>query len=349
MQHRAGNGVGFTVINFNTAAKTLRCLASLAACQEAPEWIVVLDNASAPADFEALRCGLQRAQFSQVLLYKSAHNLGFAAGSNFLLAGLLQFPGCEYLGLLNSDAVAQPGLVGVLKQACLAGGASVGMAGGRVHKLLEPEVVDTLGICLYANLMPADRKLLSEVALGPSAGCCLMTRSLVQDLCASTGYCFDARFFCYCEDTDLVLRANLLGYHPAYVDELLAWHEGQASSGGGYNDFVAYHGIRNTLWMQAKLYPARWLWKYGVLLLLAHVMTLARFTLAGRVGFLVRAYGDALRGLPAMVRERRALQAVWRVESRALEASINKRFFRPGFVQSAFRQWLARWRLGLKL
>ena len=102
-----------------------------------------------------------------------------------------------------------------------------------MHKLADPAEVDTLGIAMYASLMPADRKSLDDTFIGPTGGCCMLTRALIERLKAVSGYCFDPRFFCYCEDTDMVLRAVLLGYRPIYLDQLVALHEGQASSGGG--------------------------------------------------------------------------------------------------------------------
>src|SRR5665647_2637952 len=81
--------VGYTVINYNTAAQTLRCVASLAQCTPPPAWILVLDNASTQEDFEALRHGLQSATQSHILLFRSTRNLGFAAGSNCLIDRLM--------------------------------------------------------------------------------------------------------------------------------------------------------------------------------------------------------------------------------------------------------------------
>src|SRR5450830_558052 len=238
VEHR---GVGVTVINFNTADQTLRCLASLAACNEAPAWILVLDNASGSDDYERLLAGCGAFLDGELRLYRSDVNLGFAAGSNFLLNELLQERECRFLGLLNNDAVASPAFVTKLVDALVVDSARIGLVGGRMHKLYEPERVDTLGICIYASLMPADRHDLGDPFLGPTGGCCLLSRELVETLWTVSGYCFDERYFCYCEDTDLVMRANLLGYEPAYVDEVLALHEGQASSGGGFNRFIASH------------------------------------------------------------------------------------------------------------
>ena len=322
---------GYAVINFNTALQTVRCVESLLACAPPPAWVMVLDNASAAADLDYVVRHLAGGRHTEVRLYRSDRNLGFAAGSNFLIGCLLAEPGCRYVGLLNNDAVARPCLLDELLGALQRHGGACGLAGGRVHRLFAPDEVDTLGISLYRSLMPADRRDLKDTYLGPTGGCCVMTRDFIDDLQLSTGYVFDERFFCYCEDTDLVLRANLLGYRPAYVDELVALHEGQASSGTGYNAFIAYHGLRNTLWMHVKLVPLSWFVRYGPLLALAHLLSVARHTLAGHPGLMFRVYRDGLRYLPVFWRERRELKPVWRAAPAQLRGRITGRFYREGY------------------
>jgi GT2 family glycosyltransferase len=336
--------VGYIVINYNTAAQTLRCVASLTECTIPPAWILVLDNASAHADFNALKQGLQNTAQSHIRLFRSQINLGFAGGSNFLIDQLLATAGCNYIGLLNNDAVAKPELVHLLRNALHSADVAIGMSGGRMHKLNNPEEVDTLGISLYASLMPADRRDTQDPYLGPTGGCCLMTRAFVQDVKTATGYCFDERFFCYCEDTDLALRANLLGYRPAYVDQLVALHEGQASSRAWANSFIAYHGLRNTMWMHWKLVPTRVLARSSGRLLLAHLLTIARQILSGRPGVLFAVYLDALKQLPAMLRERARIQAATRVTSAVLGKCISTRFYRKGYAGLVIAGWRNRFR-----
>lgn len=323
--------VGYTVINYNTAAQTLRCIASLAQCTPAPAWILVLDNASAKEDFDLLASDLQDSTHSHIQLFRSTTNLGFAAGSNFLIDQLLRIPNCHYIGLLNNDAVAKPELVSLLRDALGSTTSPIGMSGGRMHKLNSPDEVDTLGISLYASLMPADRKDTSDPYLGPTGGCCLMTRTFVEDVKTTTGYCFDGRFFCYCEDTDLALRANLLGYRPAYVDQLVALHEGQASSRVQHNNFIAYHGLRNAIWMHLKLLPTTMLIKQAFWLLLSHLLTVLRQTLSGRSGVLFALYRDAFKQLPTMLRERARFQTTVRVAPMTLAMIVSKRFYRKGY------------------
>lgn len=331
-------GVGIATINFNTPMQTLRCLESLRYCTEAPEWVVVLDNASNDDKLQSLLADFPPYQHSELFVFRAEENSGYAGGSNFLIEFLLAQPLCRHVMLLNNDAVAKPGLISLLVDAVCSSSGRIGLAGGRMHRLVQPEEVDTLGITLYASLMPANRLSLDDPYLGPTGGCCLLTRDFLVDLKRTTGHWFDERFFCYCEDTDLVLRALLLGYRPAYVDELVALHEGQASTGGGYNKFIAYHGIRNSIWMQVKAIPSRLLIKYGILLLAAHAMTIMRHLVAGQPRLLFDVYRDARRGFSSMRKERRLLGACARISMGELDAYIARRFYRRGYLGVVFSQ-----------
>lgn len=330
------SGIGVLVINYNTAPQTLRCLASIQQSKLLPDWVLVLDNASASDDYQHLLQNAQPPQAGSLYIYRSETNLGFAQGSNVLIDLLLQNASCQRIMLLNNDAVAHPDMLGSLDEMLNTAGDVTGLAGGRMHRLAAPDEVDTLGIAIYASLMPADRKTLDDIYVGPTGGCCMLTRRCVESLLALSGYCFDPRFFCYCEDTDLVLRALLLGYQPAYLDKLLAWHEGQASSGGGYNPFIAYHGLRNTLWMHIKLMPAGLLWRNFLLLLLAHILMVGRHTMAGRFSLMWRVYRDALRGAPEFLHERRQLARQFQGSDAAtsvLSHRLTRRFYRSGYLR----------------
>lgn len=333
-----GDGIGVLVINYNTARQTLRCLESIQQSTVLPDWVFVLDNASSADDYQHLLQGCQLPRGGALHIYRSETNLGFAQGSNVLIDLLLRQPACQQIMLLNNDAVAQKDMLATLSAALRAAGNGAGLVGGRMHKLADPAEVDTLGIAMYASLMPADRKTLDDTYIGPTGGCCMLTRALADRLKDVSGYCFDPRFFCYCEDTDLVLRAVLLGYRPIYIDQLMALHEGQASSGGGYNPFIAYHGLRNTLWMHIKLMPAGMLWRYGLVLLLAHVLMVGRHTLAGRFSLMWRVYRDAFGRFPEFMAERKRLRPHIQSHRGALPRYVTPRFYRKGYAGSVVQE-----------
>jgi GT2 family glycosyltransferase len=323
------------VINYNTAPLTLACVASLR--EAGIERILVLDNASAEADFAALRDGL--AAEPRARLVRSGENQGFARGSNALIAEALADPACARVLLVNSDAVVErEGLA-----ECLARMRSEGcdLMGGRMLKPAAPGAapeVESLGIALYRSLLASNRKSTEEVYLGPTGGLAVYSRRFLEEVASRHGHVFDPSYFCYAEDTDLCVRARLLGYAAGYCDRVVAYHRGQASNAGRYDDFILYHGIRNSIWMLAKSMPAPILLMHLPWVVALHGGIVVRHVRQGRARTLWRLYRDALAGLPAVLRARRAVQASRRVTLRELRAHIDPRFYETRFLGGALRE-----------
>jgi len=324
------------VINFNTADLTARCVASLAG-EEGLIRILVLDNGSAAEDLARLRAGLD----ARAELICSPHNLGFAAGSNLGIDHLLADPSVQAVLLLNSDAEAEPGLVAALGRA-LDPERSVALVGAPMRCFDDPSRFDSLGIAFYASCLASNRIDARDPLFGPTGGCALYARDLLQDLIETHGYCFDPAYFCYAEDTDLAARALLLGYRPALIDSPAAHHHGQASSGGGFSTFVLYHGIRNSIWTLLKCVPASILLLRSPWILAMHAGILLRHTLRGEGRTLFRLYRDALARLPAVLRQRRAIQRQRRVETSAFARRVSNRFYDRGYVRDALRSLFRR-------
>lgn len=330
-----GAGIGLLLINFNTAVQTIRCLDSILNSSLMPDSILLLDNASEIKDFNLLVQHCKSRFIPGLKLYRSSINIGFAQGSNLLIELALRDESCDKIVLLNNDAIAEKEMLHRLCEALRSPG-RIGLAGGRMHRLSHPEQVDTLGISIYASLMPADRKSLDDGYIGPTGGCCILTREMLEDSRSVFGYYFDPRFFCYCEDTDLALRSLLLGYTPAYIDELLALHEGQASS-GKVNNFVAYHGLRNVFWMHIKLMPRALLWKHGILILLAHFLTVGRHSVNGRFGLLINIYKDVFGRMPEFWYERRRIKNYMRENGHVIDSLLTQRFYRKGYARQLWK------------
>jgi len=72
----------------------------------------------------------------------------------------------------------------------------------------------------------------------------------------------DERFESYLEDVDFGLRCASKGYTGRYVPEALAYHIGSATLGAWHPGTVRQMA-RNQLWLVAKHYPGKLLWKYG--------------------------------------------------------------------------------------
>ncbi len=323
------------IINYRTATATLQCLAALLPQLPAGARVFLLDNGSGSADAAALATHAARYP-QQVCFDSSSDNLGFAAGMNRLLVRALAEPAIEHLLLLNSDTRPAPGFLAAM-QSRLDPGARVDMVAAR---LLKPEndAVDSLGITLYRSTLASNRKRDDEILLGPSGGCALFTRRLLEDLRASHGEWFDESFFCYAEDTDLVLRARWLGYRPAYAPEALVYHAGSLSSGGPDNDFVLYHGIRNSLWWLVKDAPGGWLLRSLPWFIALHCGICLRHLRRGRIRVLWRLYRDAIKGLPAMRKKRAIVRGSRRVPAAEFSGWVEPHFYERDYVRRAWRE-----------
>ncbi len=324
------------VINFNTAELTTRCVASLVG-QDGLGRILVLDNASRPEDLARLRASLD----ARAELMCSPHNLGFAAGSNLGLTHLLADPSLHAILLLNSDAEAEPGLVAALDEA-LDPARGIALVGAPMRRFEDPNRLDSLGIAFYASCLASNRIDARDPLFGPTGGCALYARELLQDLVQVHGYGFDPAYFCYAEDTDVAARALLLGYRPALIDSPAARHHGQASSGGGFSTFVLYHGIRNSIWTLLKCVPASVLALRLPWILAMHAGIVLRHSLRGEGRTVLRLYRDALARLPAVLRQRRAIQRQRRIAPSVFARYVSTRFYDQGYVRDAVRSLFRR-------
>ncbi|HRX80069.1 MAG TPA: glycosyltransferase family 2 protein [Pirellulaceae bacterium] len=326
-----GNALGAVVVNFNTSTETLECIASLLRLGTRIDRIIVVDNASAESDRRALRVGIEHYD-ATVFLVEAQENLGFSGGCNLGIARLLELANIQRVLLLNSDALAYPAMSGWLDtQSADIAGATVVKAGGGGE-------VDSRGIVMYSSALASNRQGLEEPLLGPTGGCAIYSRRFLEHVQHVHGYIFDPDFFCYAEDTDLAARAILLGYVPEHCDDVVAEHIGQVSSGGGFNGFVLYHGIRNSIWVGLKCFPLWSLLKRAPFILALHIGICMRHGSSGQLRTLLRLYFDALRGMPRMLRKRRAIQKARVASIRDFEQRISRRFYEPRYVRQAVRE-----------
>lgn len=329
--------IAILVVNHATLAATLRCLNAL--LQELPTdaLIFVLDNGSPGDDAKQLSDFAARHP-DAIRFSTSLKNLGFAGGMNLLIGQALANKSVDQILLLNSDARPTTGFIAAM-QARLDPASRADMVGARM--LREDGTVDSLGIALYRSTLASNRKREDEILLGPSGGCALLTRRLLEDLHAAHGEWFDEQFFCYAEDTDLAIRSRWLGYRPAYAADAVIYHEGSLSSGGPENDFVLYHGIRNSLWWLVKNAPLGWLLRSLPWFVALHAGIWLRHLRRGRARVLWRLYRDAICGIPAMRRKRAIIRKTRRVPTVEFAKWVEPHFYERGYARRAWRElWL---------
>jgi GT2 family glycosyltransferase len=147
---------------------------------------------------------------------------------------------------------------------------------------------------------------------------------------------FDEKFFLYCEDTDLGLRARWAGWDCVYVAGAVVEHR-YSHSAGRASPLKAYYVERNRLYTVIRNFPwsmliwtkaasmVRFFW-HAVSLMQGHGKA-AEFRGAGHVVALlpwlvVRAHLSALMRLPTLWSERRKIRATRRLSVKEFRAVL---------------------------
>jgi GT2 family glycosyltransferase len=152
----------------------------------------------------------------------------------------------------------------------------------------------------------------TEEALLPDGCAALYDRRIFE-----TAGLFDEDFFAYGDDAEMGLRARWAGWGCLYIPGAVVYHH-HASTFGRYSAQRLILVERNRMWLAAKLFPWTLLWLnpwYATLRWAGNAWA----ALAGRgeagsvpvatlVACALRAGGEALWGLPRMLRKRRQVR-----------------------------------------
>lgn len=306
----AGAGsVAVVIPSWNGLADLRGCLASIEAQDDVEVELLVVDNGSTDGTGEYLdSAGIANIRLPQ--------NAGFAAAVN-LGAGRTVAPAVM---VLNADAALVRGALGALVRALEAdrglggvqprilepgsgGAADVEDPAATVYSSGQFLTADGRGYERDAGRRQGDRPIVAAEVFGVCGAACLLRRELFSDL---GGY--DERYFAFCEDVDLNVRARIAGWRFALVPEAVAWHRGGGAWSSSFASPAADNArlvARNRLATQLKFVPlAAWpriaAVEAGALARAARLRRL-RATAAGKL--------EALRWLPDLLRERRRLRA----------------------------------------
>jgi GT2 family glycosyltransferase len=302
------------VIPTLTAGSTLlECLAALEK-QTLRDWqLMIVDNSGKQLARQA------GASFGAKVL-EPRENIGFGAAIN---AGWRESR-APFLATLNDDAAPRPGWLAALVGA-LETRPDAGMCASQV-RLAGQDRLDSAGMLISSDgssrqrghgELP-ERYSRPEEVLFPSASAALYRRAMIEEIGG-----FDERFFLYCEDTDLGLRARWAGWKCLYVPDAIVDHR-YSHTAGRASPLKAYCVERNRLFVVAKNFPAAAAWKAPAATLARyfwHLVSLGRGRGAAaefrrqNQGALamawipVRAHAALLMHAPRLLRQRRAIRA----------------------------------------
>ncbi|HEY0516628.1 MAG TPA: glycosyltransferase family 2 protein [Solirubrobacteraceae bacterium] len=261
-------------------------------------------------------------------------NVGVTAGLNRCLAAA---EGSEFALLLNDDVELDPNCIERLV-ADLRAHPQAGAAGAKLLDFSRRELLDGAGD-IYSWAGIAHRRGQGEEDRGqydglPDVfGACGAAAMYRVSALAAVGQ-FDEQLYAYCEDTDWCFRARLAGFGCRFVPGARVYHVGSASLGARISDFTLYQNWRNQIWLVAKNYPAAALVRHLPDLLLGVGATFYVAVRHRSVKVWLRAWRDALCGLPELLAKRRAVQRSRRVAPGELDEVIESGF-------GKLRWWLA--------
>jgi GT2 family glycosyltransferase len=309
--------ISVIVVNWNGAAHLRRCLGQLRAQRFRDFETIVVDNGSSDGSDEIVA-----REFPECRLLRQERNLGFAAANNL---GARAASGA-WLALLNNDAFPEPDWLEALARATAEHPQYSGFASCQLDDA-APSRLDGAGDAYHTSGLawrlghgetfgpPWDRP---REVFAPCAAAVLYRRDAFL---AAGG--FDETFFCYFEDMDLAFRLRLCGARFLYLPQARVRHVGSASI-GQKSDLARYLGHRNLVWTFVKNMPPALFWRFLPGHILLNLMSLLVFSLRGQPGAIWRAKWHALKGLPRVLRARRAIQAARTAPAEELERHMQR-------------------------
>jgi GT2 family glycosyltransferase len=222
--------VTIVVLNWNRAADTLACLASLRQADIDGATVLVVDNGSRDGSVAAVR-----AQFPDVQVLALAENRGYAGGNNAGIRAALE-AGARAVLLLNNDTEVAPDFLLGLRWALDSQPRAAG-ACSAIHRRDRPEMLDVAFAEVDfrqrdavkirgVNALPGEG-FAARREVDVAVGCSLLLRA---EALRAIGL-FDEAYFAYHEDVDWCLRARRAGWVLLYEPLSRVFHRGSSSTG----------------------------------------------------------------------------------------------------------------------
>jgi GT2 family glycosyltransferase len=242
---RSGDiAVGVVLVNWNGWQHTVEACKSLGDFGGPGVKTIIVDNASTDSSVERIRAAL-----SAVEVVANPINMGFAGGCNVGIGRALEM-GCNYIFLLNNDALVTPNTISELivaserlnDTAIL--GSVVRYVGSRGYQFFGSRSTPVFGQPAWFTC-PNDEKLLeaglieTDFVLGAAL---FIPAKLIETIGL-----FDERFYLTYEDVDLCYRARNIGALCGIVTSSTVYHHASVSMGPEDAPLQTYFLTRNEL------------------------------------------------------------------------------------------------------
>lgn len=238
--------VGIVIVNWNGWKDTLRCIDSLSRLNHARWKAIVVDNASSDESLEKLR-----PLRDSIDLIESPTNTGWAGGNNIGIRHAFAL-GCDYVWLLNNDAVAAPDALTQMIHVARSS-TDVAFVGSLIdhdpprptYQFTGTRVDPRSGVPEALWDTPRHEVDTTQGAIRTDyvMGCSLLaSRRTVKQIGL-----IDEHYFLNYDETDWCRRATNQGMRCLLVPSALVRHRHSASIGGTERPLHRYFMIRNRL------------------------------------------------------------------------------------------------------
>ena len=243
------------VINWGLKQETMKCLRSLERL-DLPCRVIVVDNGSGDGSSEYIA-----RHFPQAELIALPSNVGFGPACNLAITRALQDGVCDYIFLLNNDALVHPRALSELlsiAQDC----PKAGILGPKVYYHNEPDKIWYAGARKRWGVLAATDTGRGQTDYGQFDalrevdyvfGAAMLIR---RDVFERVGL-FDEQFFLYLEDMDFCLRTQETGFSLLFVPQAHVWHKGSAST-ANRNGMRKHHFVKSTVRFAKKHTSLAW-------------------------------------------------------------------------------------------
>lgn len=330
--------VSIIIVNFNGKELLKQCLTSLLATNYPNFEIIVVDNASTDGSVESIKKLF--GSCPHIKIVENRENSGHAEGCNI---GAQVAKG-RYIVFLDSDTEmkAENWLWELVK--VMESDESIGLAQAKVVLAEDKRrldyvcmAIDALGTWAATYGLKEDKLKENFEILAASSGCCIVRKGVFNEVEG-----FDSDYFIYDDDTDLSLRARLLGYKILLVPSAIIIHRGSVLR--GINQKTVYHSAKNRMYTMLKNYELRNLWwRLFVLSFLTSIVS---------VGFLfLKKFNEAKAAMMGLLSSVTGFRKIWmkRLSMQSKRRVRDVELMKKGFIRNDARFTLQDFRLKLKL
>ena len=329
--------VSVVIVNFNGRELLRQCLLTLLDTDYPNYDVVVVDNASTDGSLAEIEASFGSNPL--ITIVENSENLGHSEGCNI---GAKMTKG-QYIVFVDSDIEFEEKnwlweLANVMENDKKVGLAQAKIVLSENKHCLDYVCVAVDALGTWAANYGSKEEMHKEKfeILAASSGCCIARRDVFNQVGG-----FDADYFIYDDDTDLSLRARLLGYRVMFVPSAVVIHRGGLLR--GVSGMMLYYSSKNRLNTVLKNYELRnvW-WRFSVLTFFTFIVSAGFFA--------VKKHDEAKATLKGVINPIATLPKIWkkRIMFQSKRRVKDSELIKSGFIRNDFQSTLQDFKLKMK-